>query len=530
MINPTIPGRGSQTPRILSAPPRVSSAGADAAELAEIAGLTLDPWQRLVLDESLGQRADGTWSAFEVGLCIPRQSGKGVVLEARELASLYLFDEELCIHSAHLFDTSLEAFKRILGLIENTPDLDRMVQRVSRSHGEEGIEVMRDGALRRLRFRSRTAGGGRGFSCDCLVLDEAMILSDRAVGAILPTLSAVPDPQVWYTGSAGTKESTAMGRVRTRGVAGSDPRLCYLEWSIDSCSSFCPPRCEDHDPQVFTPDPRWSDEEYSRQMSRLYESYRKANPGFGIRIGGVNSPERSVEHINAERRSMSAEEFARERLGVGDWPVEGESWRVVPQANWVAVCDPLSSPVGDLAFGVELTPDRRMGCIGVAGLNPDGMTHVEITSSEILDHRPGDRWIIPRLIELAARWKPRCIVIHKNSQAGALIDPLETKLREKGLSTEVLSPTTREYAQACGSFGSAVVPTRGSSPTLVHIDQVPLTSAVAGAEKRQVADLWIWDQRGAAVDISPLIACTHAMWGLQRSTTKPKVEAGCAWG
>ncbi|MFE0101165.1 terminase [Streptomyces sp. NPDC059009] len=524
MSGVVIPGRGDQAPRILSAPPRVSSAGADVAELAEIAGLTLDPWQRLVLDNALGQRADGTWSAFEVGLVVGRQNGKGVVLEARELASLFLLDEELCIHSAHLFDTSLEAFKRILGLIESTPDLDRMVKRVSRSHGEEGIEVFRDGALRRLRFRSRTAGGGRGFSCDCLVLDEAMILTDRAVGAILPTLSAVPDPQVWYTGSSGTRDSTALGRVRTRGIGGDDPRLCYLEWSIDPCTQFCPVNCEDHDAQSFTPDPRWSQEEHDRQLSRLYASYPRANPGFGIRIGGTQSPERSVEHIEAERRSMSAEEFARERLGVGDWPVEGESWRVIGEAYWKACVDAASVPDGELSFGVELTPDRKAGCIVVAGLNGDGLTHIEITSSDVLDHRPGDRWIVPRIKELAARWRPRAVVINRASQAGALIPALE----KAGIT--VLSPTAREYAQACGSLASAVVPIRGNSPTLVHLDQVPLTTAVAGVEKRAVADLWAWDQRSAAVDISPLQAATLALWGLQQSDKKAPVEAGCAWG
>ncbi|MEU6674769.1 terminase [Streptomyces sp. NPDC046925] len=526
MSGAVIPGRGDQRPRILAAPPRVSSAGADVAELAAIAGLPMDPWQRLVLEEALGQRADGSWSAFEVGLVVGRQNGKGAVLEAIELASLYLLDEELCIHSAHLFDTSLEAFKRILGLIENTPDLDRMVRRVSRSHGEEGIEVFRDGALRRLRFRSRTAGGGRGFTCDRLVLDEAMILTDRAVGSILPTLSAVPDPQVWYTGSSGNKDSTALGRVRARGIAGSDPRLCYLEWSIDACTAFCPVDCEDHDRQDFQADPRWTQEEHDRQLSRLYASYPRANPGFGIRIGGTRSPERSVEHIEAERRSMSAEEFARERLGVGDWPVEGESWRVIDEASWKACVDAGSMPDGELSFGIELTPDRKAGCITVAGFNADGLTHVEITSDgeRLLDHRPGDRWIVARVKELAARWRPRAVVINRASQAGALIPALE----KAGIT--VISPTAREFAQACGSFASAVVPMRGNSPTLVHLDQVPLTAAVAGADKRTVADLWAWDQRGAAVDISPLQAATLAMWGLQQKPARKPVEAGCAWG
>lgn len=317
-----------------------------------------------------------------------------------------------------------------------------------------------------------------------------------------------------------------MGRVRTRGMAGSDPRLCYLEWSIDGCTAFCLPDCEDHDRQDFTPDPRWDRAEYDRQLSRLYASYARANPGFGIRIGGVRDPERSIEHIETERRSMSAEEFARERLGVGDWPVEGESWRVIGEASWKACVDVQSMPDGDLCFAAELTPDRKAACIAVAGLNADGLTHIEITSDgeTVLDHRAGDRWLVPRLVDLAARWRPKGIVINRASQAGALIPALE----QAGIT--VLSPTAREYAQACGSLVSAAVPMRGTAPTLAHRDQPAMSAAVAGAEKRAVADLWAWDQRGAAVDISPLQAATLAMWGLQQAASRQPVEAGCAWG
>ena len=36
------------------------------------------------------ERADGNWSAFEVGVNVPRQNGKGGIIEARELAGLFL--------------------------------------------------------------------------------------------------------------------------------------------------------------------------------------------------------------------------------------------------------------------------------------------------------------------------------------------------------------------------------------------------------------------------------------------------------
>lgn len=108
-------------PRIMHAPAGPSSAGREAVDLAKLAGLVLDDWQALVLEHSLTERTDGRWAAFEVGLNVPRQNGKGSVLEARELAGLFLLGERLIIHSAHQFDTSLEAFRRLLFLIEDTP-------------------------------------------------------------------------------------------------------------------------------------------------------------------------------------------------------------------------------------------------------------------------------------------------------------------------------------------------------------------------------------------------------------------------
>lgn len=80
---------GSQTPRIDVTPLYFTSAGDDAVDLAAVAGLHLDPWQQHVLRGALGERVDGRWKAFEVGLIVPRQNGKGSILEARELAGMF---------------------------------------------------------------------------------------------------------------------------------------------------------------------------------------------------------------------------------------------------------------------------------------------------------------------------------------------------------------------------------------------------------------------------------------------------------
>ena len=95
---------GAQRPRICWIPRALSTAqGSDAVELAASAGLMLDDWQGWTLTQSMGTAAGGLWSNFEVGLLVCRQVGKNAILEARELAGLFLLDESLLIHTAHEF-------------------------------------------------------------------------------------------------------------------------------------------------------------------------------------------------------------------------------------------------------------------------------------------------------------------------------------------------------------------------------------------------------------------------------------------
>lgn len=487
---------GNQFPRIQHLVASRQGVGKEAVDLAALAGLELDPWEAWILEESsktvpetywnpYTARNEPRWAAFEVGLIVSRQNGKGSILEARELAGLFLYGERLIIHSAHQFDTSKEAFERILTLIEGTPELRAEVSRISRSHGEEGVEL-RNG--QRLRFRTRTKGGGRGFTCDTLMLDEAMYLGATQVGALLPTLSARPNAQVWYTGSAGDKESTQLGRVRARGVKGDDPRLFFAEWSIDPCNDFCMHDCTDHD----RPD--------------TVESYKKANPGLGIRI--------SVEHIESERRSMDAATFLQERLGVGDWPVEGDAWGVISEESWMSRVDESSLIEGDFVLALEEDRKNSFSCISAAGLNAEGMTHAEITGYETLDYRPGRSWVVERTLEICKGMKPKAVVIDKTSQASSHIDELTEPLEKLGI--ELLHPNSNEVAQACGDFYSAIIPRKGNAPTLVHIDQPPLTAAVAGADTRELSGMWAWSKRTSAVDISPLVSSTLAIWGFKK--------------
>lgn len=460
---------GRQKPRHCSWPESAGSAGSEAVDLACAAGLDLDPWQRFVLERALGERADGSWAAFEVGLIVPRQNGKGAILEARELAGLFLLGERLIIHSAHEFATSLEAFHRLKALLEGSEEFSAKVRRVSSAHGEEGIELTTG---QRIRFRTRTKGGGRGFSCDCLILDEAMDIPYKAYGALLPTLSARPNPQVWYTGSAVDQHiqenGLVLAHVRNRGIQGADG-MAFFEWSAG----------EEISDEVDTEDE---------------DLWMRSNPGLGYRI--------TSEHIAREERAMDQRTFMVERLGIGDWPaLEVVDSDGISVDEWRALEDPGSSPREPVCFAFDVRPDRSAAAVCVAGLRDDGLAHVAV-----VDHRPGTGWVPGLLQRVMAEHERPLVVYDQFSPAATLVK----KLADFELDVQPMSST--EHAQACGAIFDAV-----KERTLRHLGTKELETAVRGASKRPLGEAWAWSRKNSTADISPLVAATLAFWGIRHA-------------
>jgi hypothetical protein len=465
-------------PRVCSYPRYRYTSGPDAVALARLAGLRLDPWQQLVLEHALGERDDGRWSAFEVAAIVARQNGKGAVLEARELAGLFLFGERLILHSAHEYRTAMEAFRRVRDLIDGCPDLRRKVAKVVNTNGEEGIEL-RTG--QRLKFIARSKGAGRGFSADCLIWDEAYALTEDQVDAQMPTLSARDNGQIWYTSSPplDAVSGAQLFRVRRRALAG-DPVLAYFDWGAEGCLD---------DLSGIDLDDR--------------DLWRVTNPAYGHRI--------TDEAIARERSAMSDAGFARERLSI--WPPDlTEGYAVIPEADWAAVLDEHSQIVGRPAFAAAVSRDRTRASIAACGRRQDGLLHVEVTTKEIaaglveVDNRPGTGWVPARLAELK-RHKPCAVVLDNAGGTGSLIPAV------KELGVDVTELGMADAAKAFGMFFDAVSGADIAARNLRHLGQPELTAAVAAAGKRTLGEGFTWDSRGATTDITPVVAATHAMYG-----------------
>lgn len=463
------------TPAYLWVPDHASSAAAEAADLAASVGMALDAEQRLALEAILAERPDGRWAGFEAAVIAARQNLKTYLLEGVVLADLFLFGAELVVWTAHLFPTTMEAFRDLKQVIDANDHLRRRVKKISEANGEESFELI---GGQRLLFKARSKSGGRGLSGDRVILDEAFALGPAAMGSLLPTMSARRNPQVIYASSAGQADSNVLRGVRDRGRAGNDPSLVYVEWCapVTACAND---RC-DHRPG--SPGCALDD----------VDLWQRANPALGRRI--------SVDHILAERRALPPEEFARERLGWWDEPVGAGGG--MPLGLWEGSAA-TARPGALLALAVDVTPDLAFSAIGRATMTRDGIL------LDVAAHKRGTSWVAEEVVRLR-RDLGVPVVVDLGSTASVVHDDLAR------LGVETLNPAARDVAQACSSLLDGMI-----RRTVWHSVDKRFDGAVKGASRRTLGDAWAWSRRNSMADISPLVAVTLALWGTSRPDDSP---------
>jgi len=458
------------------------------------AGRPLDLWQQDSITLMLAIRPDGKWACFEYCEWCSRQNGKGAVLEARALAGLFLLGEELIMWSAHEYKTAMEAFRRILVLLrrlgrkinDNLIEVDGILLKVINTNGEEGVERL--DTNQRLKFIARSKSSGRGFSGDVVIIDESFAYTQVQQDALMPTLSARQNPQIVYTSSPPLTPETGevMFLLRHRGDPGAprdpeappwrqDDSLGYRDWGL--------PGDLDDLGDVDLDDAG---------------SIAAANPGLSIRI--------TMETVRRERRSMGASGFARERLGI--WPRSAFiqfAWLVIPERHWTAAHGEWAAHASPVSFAVEVALDRSRAAVAVATRRSDGLRQIQLAALE-----PGTAWVVPWLAERVRKWRACAIVLDPGGPAGSLIAELEKR------RVEVLKPTAREYAAACGAFvdGIAGAVSDGQRPEAVrdvrHTDQAPLNAAVAGLTLRNISETSVFEREGEGFLAS---AVALALWG-----------------
>jgi len=471
-----------QPPAHLWIPPRSSSAGSEAVDLARQVGIGIDPEQELAIDAILSETLDPNqpWAALEAAIIESRQNGKTMnVIAPVALADVVLFGASLVTWTAHKFTTAQEAFLGLQAVITGSDLLSRRLKAIRSSHVDQSIEFhgpSRTSTGPRIKFLARSATGGRGLTGNRIVLDEAFALEPTHMGSLLPTLATKRDAQVLYGSSAGLRNSAILRAIRNRGRAGGDPSLVYLEWCATEGG------CEEDD----------CDHRQTAVGCALdnRDNWRAANPA--IARGRI-----TITFVAAERRALPPEEFARERLGWWDDPA-GDVTGLLELWTQAPCVDETSAPSTRPVFAIDVAPKSRSAAIVAAMWRPDGLPHIEVVA-----HAPGIEWVPARAAELK-KHRPLDWIVDPAGPAGALLP----KLAEVGIEPRQMS--TRDLGQACEAYAAVI-----GSQAMRHLGDPVMARALVGAATRDIGDgLWAWSRRKSSADICPLVGGTEAFWGL----------------
>ncbi|MFC9089004.1 terminase large subunit domain-containing protein [Nocardiopsis dassonvillei] len=443
------------------------------AAVARLLGKELMPWQKDVLDVALEiDPRTGRLAYREVVLTVPRQSGKTLLMLALMVQrALGHEDRQTILYAAQTRNAARKKWEEDhVFQLKRSPLRSKFTVRLA--NGAEAIR-WKNGSLHGI--TSNTESAGHGDTLDLAVIDEAFAQRDsRLEQAMKPTMITRPQPQLWIVSTAGKTDSVYLrGKVdngRQRVGLGLNVGMAYFEWSAP----------DDADP---------ADE----------DTWWACMPALGHTV--------SIEAIRADFVSMELPEFRRAYLN--QWPdASPEEWLVIPREWWDSCHDPASTIAGDLAICADVTPERTMTSIAVAGRRDDGFMHVEI-----LEHASGTTWAVKRIKELVAKHQPVHVVIDGAGPAGSLITGVENA------GIEVTKPTARDVVQACGAIYDAA-----KEGEVRHIGSPPLNTALASAQKRPLGDAWAWARKSPSGDISPLVAATLAMWGAAKGPDDEPAE------
>lgn len=463
---------GNPKPRLCFAPiGGVKTFGPAGVGVLALGAVDAFEWHSITLDVALAVDAEGKWIAQTVGLSVSRQAGKTELLLARALLGLLVMGEKEVVYSAHRVDTARKTFERIEQHLEAAPELMAQVRKIDRSNGKEAIRFHGGGVLK---FISRAKGAGRGLSPQCLMLDEAQIMSKEAYTALTGGVSAQKNYQIWLVGTPPTDEidGEQFTAIRNSALDGSDPRAAWIEYSAPDDAADNPGKRE-----------YWAD----------------ANPAWGLAL--------QTATIEREFAQWDLIDFLRDRLGM--WIVAGIP-AVIDSELWKAIADAAranSAIEGRISVGVDISPDRSTACVTVAAARADGRIEIDVVK-----HGAGVDWVKDDLRKLMDSKRVANIVLNGQGASDSLA--LEYK-RERW---PVIKAGTAEFAAACGSFYDSV-----ADGTLSHFGNPVLDRAVENAVKRELAGRWAWARKSKTSDITPLCSATLALLGHLKARKKKRV-------
>lgn len=439
--------------------------------------MVLDPWQRDALDDHLAEAADGLWLTLESVEECSRQNGKGEIINAIALLHMFVLRTKTTIYSAHEFKTAKESYLKLAALIRNTPDLHKQVEYYHNSNEDTSIKLWDEYGGGRLRFLTRSKDGGRGFTGDAIIFDEAFNIASAALDALLPTLSSKPNPHVYYFSSAGktTAESDVLYNLKLQGEAG-DLSIIWRSFSAD--------------PDADTDD---------------VEAWAEANPAFGIRI-----TERWIRTV--ERKRMTAASFRRERMGI--WEPRLTAGSVIPARKWLSNgIEPLDPYLPTIAVDFRTGMEQSYAILAAFAADFDGRD-VDVVDLVGYELGVGEEWdadyVVAQTLPILERHHLTSVAVDDYGDGNPLlVKPFtDAGIRVIPLNLEQMRNATTNFID--GNLNGRilhVIPDDDGGD-----DANVLDLAIAGAATVKSGKGRLWSPGRSAVDLTPLRAATVACW------------------
>ena len=223
------------------------------------------------------------------------------------------------------------------------------------------------------------------------------------------------------------------------------------------------------------------------------------NPALGIRL--------DEEFTDEEKRSMSADGFARERLGWWAPKYEESIDYAIPAAVWDACASNDKKPEGKTAYGVKFSGDGAEVCLCGAVIPKEGPARISL-----IERRPtglGTQWLADWL---NARYdKASCVVIDGRNGVDVLVDKIASVWLYKGA---VVRPRVNDVVASVGMLTDAL-----SEHTVTwYKPQEALRESAISSTKRKIGSSG-WGFGGE--DAVPIEACALALWGAKTCKRDP---------
>lgn len=506
---------GSETPRIFTPPLREltpeTSLGFDCIEFAEAIGVDLFPWQRWFLIHALELLEDGSLRFRAVILLVARQNGKTTILKVLALFWMVVLGRLMVIGTAQNLDIAEETWEDTVLLAQSSPEIAPLISDdgVKRQVGKKSL-ILSTGE--RYKVAASTRRGGRGLSGDLVELDELREHhSWESWAAVSSTTMAIRDALVLAASNAGDLLSVVLRQLRFLCMSSPDT-VGVTRRELDSFRI---------DPLVTEGQPEGLDDlastvgmfEWSAPLgSGVWDQagWVQANPSYGHTIT------QAAMATQARIATASTEAEWKFRIeNLCQWRPTG-SGGPFPDGAWDAGVTRPDEPLSQIAegsplgVGVDVSFDRSMSSVAVAGYRDDGHVHVEVIA-----RRAGTDWVRPWLRDPQ---RPRWGAVSGQSK-GAPVSSLVDVDEDDGLPWVPWGGP--DLARACGRFYDLVRLPDPRDPDddpgkrrVFHNPQPALDVPASTAATRPIGDGWVIDRRKSPVDASPLVAAVCAVHAL----------------